>query len=233
MSNAAMLLTFAALCGIALLNALHPMLTNTFRVVYSSLLGNETSPKKSALRTGWYAFALGLWWLLIGLVIILATGFHGIWSSIATRIFAIVAISAALIEISSFIRPHHHAMHFSHESWRRWRKRAYKLTASRDVFLLGLQTSFWISLYAGAPYVMALTLFRTSFGLSRVIEVIFYSFLLVVPLWILSVRASTSIWLGKRQWQLQHYQRTVHLAQGLLTLFLGILWIMNHAWRLS
>jgi cytochrome c biogenesis protein CcdA len=234
MGNAAIpLLPFAALCAVTLLNALHPMLTNTFQMAYGSLLGNEVPPKKSAARLGWFALAVSSLWLLVGVVIVLATGFHGMWSSIAARIFAIVAISAGLIEVSSFVRPRHHAMHFSHESWRRWRKQAYKITTSHDAFMLGLRTSAWLFLYAGAPYVLALTLLRTPVDLPRIGEVFFYSILLGGALWAFSIHATTSHKLGVLQWRLQHHQRAVHLTQGLLTLFLGVLWIIYHAWRLS
>lgn len=223
MSDISFSLAVAVLCVAAVANALHPSLTNSVELVYTSLLGNEHSSRQAAAGMRSYIFGIFAWWVALGVAIALLMGSKAAWSNAVALVLGICTLIVGFIEITSFFHPKHHAMHATHEKWRRWRKRAYKLHNSKSALLFGFSTGPWHFLFAGALYAMALLATRTTLSTARIESVILYCVLFTFPL---LAACSRKLTIAKAQ--LQANQRTVHLLQGLAIFAVSTIWI----WRL-
>lgn len=206
----------------AMVNALHPMITSPFPLLFGSLLGNEMRRLHTTLCVVVYAAVLFVAWAAFGMLLHKLVGI----SSSVSVVIALLTLAAAIIEITSFIWPAHHAMHITHEGWRKWRKHAYKLKSGWAVAGFAVRTAPWVILLAGWPFVAAMNATRGS-GNIQVGTLLIYAAILVLPLLVMNVLAAHRTKISEIHQWLASNQRRLHLLQGGLITALVIVWL----WR--
>jgi hypothetical protein len=217
----------------ALLNAWHPMVTSPVTLLFGAMLGNEVSERRSAAGTYTYlGIVLGSW-MVLGLALAALLSGHSFGAQVLSLVFGVLSALVALVEISSFLWPKHHAMHASHEDWRLWRKQAYSIKTIGQAGWFATRAAPWVFLYAGAPFVAALNATRGNWESTRALGVIGYGAVMCVPLFAITTSLAHGLPLGKLQYHLYRSQRALHLVQGLLLLALTMLWIMRYNWSWS